>query len=60
MSRTAETVKPHPATAKAWAWFEEHYSEFSYDRRERIAMTLAALDAELWKLDHGSLVEGEE
>lgn len=51
-SQGSDSPQPHPATAKAWSWFEEHGSEMNYDRRERILLELAALDADLWKLDN--------
>lgn len=52
MSESADTAREraHPATAKAWEWFEAHEPKMDADRRERIFLTLAQLDVSLWKL----------
>jgi len=44
-------VDSHPATAKAWSWFEENAGGWTFAHRERIFLSLALIDAELWKLD---------
>lgn len=53
----SESVAPHPATEKAWAWLRDNIETMEPEHAASIERILRNLDRELWELGPGSGLE---